>query len=75
MERLEQIVAGLERDQIGVDELSDQIKEATALLNKCRRKLSAIEELRLPLSNSQTLAPKARRSLRWFPSPIPGRPH
>ena len=44
MERLEQIVAGLERDQIGVDELSDQIKEATALLNKCRRKLSAIEE-------------------------------
>jgi len=44
LDRLEQIVNGLERDQISVDQLSDQVKEATVLLNKCRQKLTAIEQ-------------------------------
>lgn len=61
MRRLEEIVSGLERDQISVDDLSEQVKEATILLTECRRKLTGIEdEVRSALAALEN-APQAAR--------------
>lgn len=44
MQRLELIVAQLEEGKKSVDELSDLVKEASELVNQCRKKLKTTEE-------------------------------
>ena len=44
MEKLEEIVSGLERDEIPVDELSAQVKEASRLIRICKSVLYQTEE-------------------------------
>ncbi|OWY21557.1 exodeoxyribonuclease VII small subunit [Sphingobacteriales bacterium UPWRP_1] len=44
MSELELIVAALEDEQTGVDELADKVKTASDLLVFCRNKLRATEE-------------------------------
>jgi exodeoxyribonuclease VII small subunit len=43
-EELQQIVAKIEGGQIGIDELSKQVKKASELLQICRAKLTDTEE-------------------------------
>ncbi|MDR2626661.1 MAG: exodeoxyribonuclease VII small subunit [Dysgonamonadaceae bacterium] len=42
--RLQEILQLIEDDQLEVDELSEKIKEATALLKICKQKLFAVDE-------------------------------
>ncbi|MDN5204997.1 exodeoxyribonuclease VII small subunit [Fulvivirgaceae bacterium BMA10] len=44
LKRLEEIVAQIESEEPDVDELSQLVKEATALMKKCKEKLKATEE-------------------------------
>lgn len=41
---LENIVAEMEDENIGIDDLSSRVKRATELIGVCRRKLTATEE-------------------------------
>ncbi len=43
LERLQEIVALLERKEIKIDDLSDKVKEAKALVEFCREKLDKTE--------------------------------
>lgn len=43
LERLQEIVALLERKEIKIDDLSDMVKEAKALVEFCRDKLDKTE--------------------------------
>jgi exodeoxyribonuclease VII small subunit len=43
-EELQQIVSEIEEGQISVDELSDKVKRAAALINICKAKLTSTEE-------------------------------
>jgi exodeoxyribonuclease VII small subunit len=42
-EELQQIVSDIEEGDISVDELSDKVKRAAALIKICKKKLSATE--------------------------------
>lgn len=42
--RLQEILQLIESDQLEVDELSEKIKEATALLKICKKKLFVTDE-------------------------------
>lgn len=44
MDRITEIVATIEQDDIGIDELSALVKEATSLINSCQLKLQQTEE-------------------------------
>ncbi len=44
LSKLETIITKLEGDNIDIDELSKQVKEASALVNYCRAKLRSTEE-------------------------------
>ena len=44
MEKLEEIVSGLESDEIPVDELAAKVKEASRLIRICRSVLYQTEE-------------------------------
>ena len=39
MARLEELVSGMERNEWGIDQLSDALKEAQELIQLCRAKL------------------------------------
>ena len=39
MDRLEELVSGMERNEWGIDQLSDALKEAQELIQLCRDKL------------------------------------
>ena len=39
MARLEELVSGMERNEWGIDQLSDALKEAQELIQLCRNKL------------------------------------
>jgi len=39
MDRLEELVSGMERNEWGIDQLSDALKEAQELIRLCRDKL------------------------------------
>ncbi len=43
MDRITEIVANIEREDIGIDELSTLVKEATTLINSCQQKLRQTE--------------------------------
>ena len=43
LKRLEDIIEGIEREQIDVDELSRKVKEAVSLLNACKQKIEKAE--------------------------------
>ena len=43
-EELQQIVSDIEEGDISVDELSEKVKRAAALIKICKKKLSATEE-------------------------------
>ncbi len=42
--RLQEILRMMEEDRLDVDEVSEKIKEATELLNVCKKKLFVMEE-------------------------------
>ena len=44
MDRLESILTRIDNSEMGIDELSDQVKEATELLKKCRLILLKTEQ-------------------------------
>lgn len=44
MDRLESILTCIDNSEMGIDELSDQVKEATELLKKCRQILLKTEQ-------------------------------
>lgn len=44
MKRIEEIVAQLEQDDRGIDELAALVKEASTLVKTCKKKLKATEE-------------------------------
>ncbi|MBQ3839102.1 MAG: exodeoxyribonuclease VII small subunit [Fibrobacter sp.] len=44
MDRLESILTRIDNSEMGIDELSDQVKEATELLKKCRQILLKTEQ-------------------------------
>ena len=44
MDRLESILTRIDNSEMGIDELSDQVKEATELLRKCRQILLKTEQ-------------------------------
>ena len=44
MDRLESILTRIDNSELGIDELSDQVKEATELLRKCRQILLKTEQ-------------------------------
>lgn len=41
---IEKIIAEIEGDKIGIDELSDKVTKATELLKKCKTKLVATQQ-------------------------------
>ena len=43
MERLEQIIQKIENDQIDIDELSENVKEAVGLVRLCKDKIEKAE--------------------------------
>ena len=43
MERLEQIIQKIENDQVDIDELSDNVKEALGLVKICKDKIEKAE--------------------------------
>jgi len=43
MERLEEIIAKIENEEIDVDELSEKVKEAVALVKLCKDKIEKAE--------------------------------
>ena len=43
LKRLEDIIEGIEGEQIDVDELSRKVKEAVSLLNACKQKIEKAE--------------------------------
>ena len=43
MERLQEILAGLQSEQIGVDDLAEQMKEAAKLVQFCKKRLHDAE--------------------------------
>ncbi|MGL4851969.1 MAG: exodeoxyribonuclease VII small subunit [Phocaeicola sp.] len=44
MKRLEEIVTQVERNELGIDQLSSSLKEAQQLLNFCREKLYNVDQ-------------------------------
>lgn len=44
MERLEQIIQRIDNNELDIDELADNIKEANELIAHCRRKLTKAKE-------------------------------
>lgn len=44
MKRLEEIVAQVERNELGIDQLSSSLKEADMLLSFCREKLYNVDK-------------------------------
>lgn len=44
MKRLEEIVAQIERNELGIDQLSSSLKEAEGLLTFCREKLYSVDK-------------------------------
>ena len=44
MDRLESILTRIDNSEMGIDELSDQVREATELLKKCRQILLKTEQ-------------------------------
>lgn len=44
MTQLEQIVQQIERNELSIDNLSDKVKEATALVHLCKEKLHTTDE-------------------------------
>ncbi|MBQ8866459.1 MAG: exodeoxyribonuclease VII small subunit [Bacteroidaceae bacterium] len=44
MARLEQLVAGMESNELGIDQLCDTLEEVKALLAQCRDRLYKTEE-------------------------------
>ena len=44
MDRLESILTRIDNSEMGIDELSDQVKKATELLKKCRQILLKTEQ-------------------------------
>lgn len=44
MKRLEEIVAQVERNELGIDQLSSSLKEAEGLLTFCREKLYSVDK-------------------------------
>ncbi len=44
MDRLEAILAKIDRSDVGVDELAGQVEEATSLLRECKKILSETEK-------------------------------
>lgn len=58
-EELQQIVTEIESGQITVDELSEKVKRATALIKACKLKLSTTEaDINLILKDIETSAGK-----------------
>ena len=54
MQRLETIVKGFEQNDLELDSLSDQIKEAQTLLKYCKDKLLKVEtDVKKVLDNGQ----------------------
>ena len=43
LERLEDIIKKIEDEEIDIDDLSDKVKEAAALVNVCREKITKAE--------------------------------
>lgn len=43
-QRLENIVTALERNELDIDQVSEQLKEAQTLLKFCKEKLGKVEE-------------------------------
>lgn len=44
IQQLEQLIAHVENNETGIDELADKLKEAQQLLGLCRQKLYAADE-------------------------------
>jgi exodeoxyribonuclease VII small subunit len=44
VEELEQILADMENEEIGIDELSTKLKRATTLMDYCKARLRSTEE-------------------------------
>ncbi|MGL5937981.1 MAG: exodeoxyribonuclease VII small subunit [Phocaeicola sp.] len=44
IKRLEEIVNQVERNELGIDQLSSSLKEAQQLLSFCRKKLYAVDK-------------------------------
>ena len=44
MDKLERILTRIDNSEMGIDELSDQVREATELLKKCRQILLKTEQ-------------------------------
>lgn len=54
MSRLEEIVARMENNELSIDELSERLKEAQALIAYCREKLyKADEEIKRMLEENK----------------------
>lgn len=43
VEKLEEIIKSIENEEIDIDELSDKVKEAVALVKLCREKIQKAE--------------------------------
>lgn len=44
MQRLEDIVKKIENNEIGIDRLAEQLKEAQALIKQCKKQLLAVDK-------------------------------
>lgn len=44
MQRLEDIVRKIENNEIGIDRLAEQLKEAQALIKQCKKQLLAVDK-------------------------------
>lgn len=44
MARLEEILTRIDQSEMGIDELAEQVQEATVLLRKCRKILTETEK-------------------------------
>ena len=53
MDRLEELVSGMERNEWGIDQLSDALKEAQELIQLCRDKLYKAEKQVKKLLNEE----------------------
>ena len=61
MERLQEILEGLQSEKIGVDDLADQMKEASKLVQFCKKRLHdaemQVKEVMKELETSLQVAP------------------
>ncbi len=53
MARLEELVSGMERNEWGIDQLSDALKEAQELIQLCRDKLYKADKQLKKLLNEE----------------------